>query len=156
MNKELLKQVCADTEKSHEENKKEEVKQKIREIVEEYLTKIDVLDKKISDLQDERTQLKLTIDDLKLGKLSLIEDRLKVDKKAREVNVIEIHEINIHHNNPFYIPYEVTYPSVLNTRYCSGGGMLTCSSTSFTTTGADCKNYAIGSYTINGQPMHLR
>ena len=174
MNKELVQKVYDDTYKSHTEEKQNVIKEKIQEIVKEYLIKVDNLVKRISELQDERKQLRLTLDDIKLGKLGLIEDRIKKDDKARKVNIIEITEIHNHNYPPYLQPYVVTMPAIAwpgqnPIVYCSGGNAGGYSpigssgsaqaeviGTSFTTTGADCKNYAVGAYTINGESVHFR
>ena len=175
MSEDEIKKVIDETEKSHRNEKQEKAKEKIKEIVAEYLKRIDGLDTKIDELQSEKKQLKLTLDDLKSGKLDVLKERLEKDEKARKINTIEIREIYIHHDhsNPYYVPYVINYPPVTYpwqnpVVYCgvAGGqvGILTSGATcqaevigtSFTTTGAECKNYSVGTYSIGTGVVNFR
>ena len=170
MTSEQTRKVVEATEKDFQEKKQEAVKEKIKEIVTEYLKRIDNLDTKIDELQEEKKQLKLTLEDLKTGKLDVLKERLEKDPRAKKINVIEIIELHLHniHLNPFYQPWEIHYHPVpvypQPIVYCgagdtgmgilaSGGGTV---GLSFNASSADCKNYSVGTYSINSSTVNFR
>lgn len=155
---------------------KEKAKEKIKAIVLDYLERIEKLDNQIDELQDEKKQLKLTLDDIKSGKLEVLKERLEKDPKAKRVNVIEIHETHIHNHNhsPWYQPYVITYPSAnviplpITTIQCdnnsymelclskgsSAGGVV--SNASFSVNASDCKSYSVGTYQVGSNAVNFR
>jgi hypothetical protein len=174
MTEEMIKTVIDATEKSHQERKQDAVREKVKKIVQEYLEHIDSLDEKIDELQGEKKQLKLTLEDLKSGKLDVLKERLEKDPKAK-VNIIEIHEIH-HHDpyNPFYTPWIINYPVYPTAPYnpivpwqnpvvycgaTSGGqagGTVGSIEAQFTVNGSDCKAYSVGTYTVSGNAVNFR
>ena len=177
MTSEQTRKVVEATEKDFQEKKQEAVKEKIKEIVTEYLKRIDNLDTKIDELQEEKKQLKLTLEDLKTGKLDVLKERLEKDPRAKKINVIEIIELHQHnhtHLNPLYQPWEIHYHPVpmpaypQPTLYCEGYNLDTNTSIgilngggntvglSFNASSADCKNYTVGTYLINSSTVNFR
>ena len=186
MTQDQTKKVVEETEKSFQEKKQEKTREKIKEIVTEYLKHIDELDTKIDELQEEKKQLKLTLEDLKTGKLDILAERLKKDPKAKKVNIIEIRETHIHHDhyNPYYVPYVINYPVYPTTPInpivpwqnpviygtCNGGSLgmstttgiatsgLNCATVDaqFAVNGSDCKAYSIGTYEVSGNVVNFR
>jgi hypothetical protein len=181
MTKETVKSVVDDTQKSYQESKQQVVKEKIKSIVLEYLKRIDDLDSKIDELQAEKKQLKLTLDDLKSGKLDVLAERLEKDPVAKQVNIIKIHETHIHHHdhyNPYHTPFVINYPvyptAPLNpitpwinpAIYCVGavagiglavgGGGCSATDAQFTATGFDCKTASVGSYSVGDSVVNFR
>ena len=112
MTQEIAKAVVEEAEKSFQEKKQDKIKERIKEIVQDYLKRIEDLDVKIEELQGEKKQLRLTLDDFKTGKLDVLKERLEKDPKAKKVNTIEIREIHIHHDhyNPYHQPWVINYP----------------------------------------------
>ena len=181
MGNDEIKKVIDATEKEHQNVKQEKAKEKVKEIVTEYLKRIDGLDTKIDELQSEKRQLKLTLDDLKSGKLEILKERLEKDEKARKVNTIEIHEIHIHHDhyNPYYTPWVINYP-VYPTAPLNpvlpfyGNGNIMCTTTAgytgnalncatigtvdsqFIVNGSECKSYSVGTYSVGANVVNFR
>ena len=174
MNEKEIKNVVEATEKDFQSREKEKLEKHIKELVTEILEKIDKVKEELRELNDKKKSLEMDLSDLRNGSLKLIEERHQKDKKSQKVAIFEIHETHIHNNNPWYVPFEVTYPP---TTYpwqnpviygtCGAGqvGILTSGSnckaeaigTSFTTTGADCKSYVVGTYTLsNGSSTNIR
>ena len=174
MGNDEIKKVIDATEKEHQNVKQEKAKEKIKEIVTEYLKRIDGLDTKIDELQSEKRQLKLTLDDLKSGKLEILKERLEKDEKARKVNTIEIHEIHIHHDhyNPYYTPWVIDHqPNQVLPFYGNGnimcttagytGNAINCAAigtvdSQFTVNGSECKSYSVGTYSIGANVINFR
>ena len=149
--------------------------EKLKDVVKDTLHKIKDLDKQIDELESERKILKLDIDDLKAGRLDRIEERQKVDKKAKRVSVIIVEkEVHHHHYTPWQQPYVIHYvpyyPPVINPVYCDNftttGGQsatlgLAVSATSnygsvFSLNATTAKNYTIGTYAIGDKTVYLQ
>ncbi len=106
MNKEVAKKAFEAAEKELEDKQIE----KLKNVVKDTLRKIQDLDKEICKLEEERKILKLDIDDLKAGRLDKIEERQKVDSKAKQVSVIIVEkEVHHYHGSPWYQPYVIHY-----------------------------------------------
>ena len=106
MNKEVAKKAFEAAEKELEDKQIE----KLKNVVKDTLRKIQDLDKEIVKLEEERKILKLDIDDLKAGRLDKIEERQKVDSKAKQVSVIIVEkEVHHYHGSPWYQPYIIHY-----------------------------------------------
>lgn len=149
---------------AEEEIKKDQIN-KIKDIVKITLEKIENLDKKVKELQNERKLLKLDIDDLKEGRLDRIEDRQKIDAKAKEVSVITVIKEQIVREIPVYPwhwPYIVTIKEpywIPGAVYYASSNNLTSATTvnTFITDGSSFKTYVTGSYMLaNGNTVHLR
>lgn len=172
MNEKEIRNVVESTEKSFQSREKEELEKHIKELVTELLEKIDKVKEELRELNDKKKALEMDLADLRNGSLKLIEERHQKDKKSQKVAIFEIHETHIHHHdNPYYVPYVINYPPVTYPWqtpivYCGGnagsiGVTATCQAevvgTSFTTTGADCRSYAVGTYTLsNGSAANVR
>ena len=154
---ELVRKVAEQTEKTFQEKKDEAKKEMVREIVQKTLERIDELDKEIKELEEKRKILKMDLEDLKNGKLNLIEERQKVDEKARETSIIVIKEVvKKYVPSPWYQPYFIEWntPSEwnkvwysTNSTKLSTGDVFNCSFT---------KDNAIGTYDINGKIINVR
>ena len=153
--------------------------EKLKEAVKNTLRKIKDLDDDIVKLEDERKILKLDIDDLKAGRLDKIEERQKVDKKAKRVSVIVVEkEVHHYHGSPWYQPYVihyVPYPQVQplpispvyvndSIHYCNGNGQSALLGMSATTDGnnsvfmlnaSTAKNYTTGTYDLGTKIVNL-
>ena len=166
MNKEVVKQAYAEAEKEARDKQVAEVKL----IIKKTLEKLSTIRKQIKDLQEEEKILKLDIDDIKDGHLDRIEERQRLDKKAKEVSVVTIiKELEvIREVNPWYTPYKViwslpqTIPAYNNGLFCTTGSgnslglTLTTSSNYCSINSSVAKDGAIGAYDINGSIVNLR
>jgi hypothetical protein len=127
---------------------------KVKEIVKKTLTKIEKLDDKIKDLQEERKLLRLDIDDLKAGRLDRIKERQEKDPKAKLVSVVILKEKPaVEYVNAYYQPYELTW------NYTTGDSSYlgyAATSNGVYIDGSTAKLAAIGTYDINGHIIHLR
>ena len=123
---ELIKQVTESTEKAFQAKKDDAKKEMIRQIVQRTLERIDELDKEIKELEDQRKILKLDLEDLKNGKLNLIEERQKVDEKARKISLVIIKEVVKEYvPTPWYQPYFVDWnPTYVDLTWCGVVGQL--------------------------------
>jgi len=153
---ELIKSVTETTEKEFQKRKDDVKKEMVREIVQKTLERIDELDKEIKELEDSRKILKLDLEDLKNGKLNLIEERQKIDEKARKTSLVIIKEVVKEYvPTPWYQPYYIdwNYPVNDNKFYCStgiplsNGDVFTCSF---------AKDHTAGAYNIHGKIINLR
>ena len=178
MTSEVAKKAFELAEKELEEKQIE----KLKDVVKDTLRKIKDLDDEIGKLEEDRKILKLDIDDLKAGRLDKIEERQKVDKKAKRVSVIVVEkEVHHHHydrwHQPYVIHYVPYYPQVtptvhfpLNPVYgCHGGGQtaviatglaigsstLTSGSNVFSLNASTAKNYTSGTYDLGTKTVFL-
>lgn len=122
-------------EKELKQEKQDELKNKIKGIVKDTLEKIDKIDKQEKELAEKKKVLKKDIDDLKAGRLDLIEERQKESQLARDTSVFKvvIKEIQYPPQNSCYSLYSgttdstvswkipVTYTSGWNVSNCVGG-----------------------------------
>ena len=146
-----MKKVVELTEKEFQTKKEEQLKQAVKEIVQHTLERIDELDKEIKEREDSKRILKLDLEDLKNGKLDLIEERQKKDSKTAKISLVIIKEIisNNYYPQPIWIkPYAITWNP--NTIWCGStsiGGTFTCSAV---------KENAIGAYDVHGKVVNFR
>jgi len=105
MEQEIVKEGVALAEKEAREKQVETVKK----IVQKTLEKIDELNKRIDELQEERKILKMDLEDLKDGKLGRIQERQVKDEKARQTSVVII-EREVIRDHSYPVPYPVPYP----------------------------------------------
>lgn len=167
MNKETIKKAV----ESAEQELKDKQVEKLKGVVKDTLQKIKDLDDKIKALEDERKILKLDIDDLKAGRLDLIEERQKVDEKARKVSVIIVErEVPRRYNDPWYQPYVIHYvpyyPPAHNFPITYGNsqsaviglalGASTVSDDSvFCLNNSIAKNHTSGTYAVGDKTVYL-
>jgi len=172
MNKEIAKEGFELAEKEAREKQVREVK----EIVLKTLEKLENINKEIGVLKEEKKILEMDINDLKMGKIDRIVERQDKDPKAKDTSVVVIirEKETIREVSPWYWPYRVvwnepytpawyTSPAV----FCNStaGAMATtqnsfdCSCDGTYTPTINCsvaKDFAIGTYEVNGHPVHLR
>lgn len=124
MTKDIVKKAIGEAE---QELQQEEVN-KIKAIVKKHLEKINDKQKQKAKLEEEIKYLKKDLEDMKAGRLDMIEERHETDEKAREIRIIEIHKIEKEYipMRPWYSPYQITW-AVSNTGYsnCVGGTITT-------------------------------
>lgn len=136
------------------EVQEEEIK-KIKEIVKAHLQKIDEQQKIKSEADEKIRLLKKDLEDLKEGRLDRIEERHKLEPKAREIRIIEIRKIEKQYipMQPWYSPWVITYSPVYTnpslTYYNGTSGTLTVSGNTFA-------NFTSGTYQLgNGHNVTL-
>jgi len=178
--KDDVRTVVESTEKEFEQSKLEKQKEAVKAIVQQTLEKIEKLDTEIKELEEEKRILRLDIEDMKNGKLNLIEERQRKSEKARNTSVVIIKEVHTEYiptPSPWYQPYwiqtnPITWqqPAVV---FCSGGSTgNTMNSTGISTTltsGTSCelsggmafscstvKDNTIGAYEVSGHIVNLR
>ena len=162
MNKEVAKKAVQSAEQELEDKQVE----KLKDVVKDILQKIRDLDVEIKKLEDDRKILKLDLENLKNGRLDLIEERQKVDKKAKEISVILVEKQVPHHfNDPWYQPYVIHYvpyyPPVqtfpLNPIYSTSGGQVGGFTTTsvFSLNNSTAKNFTSGTYAIGDNIVNL-
>ena len=172
MNKEVIQKAIQSAEQEIEDKQVE----KIKTIVKDTLQKIRDIDDEIKELEDDRKILKLDIDNLKEGRLDRIEERQKVNKKAKKISVIIVEkEVHHHHYDRWYEPYKITYmpyyPPVQplpispifyndNIHCCTTTGQSGVSATIsacdvFSLSNSIAKNFTVGTYPINGEIVNL-
>ena len=176
MNKEVIKKVVQSAEQELEDKQVE----KLKDVVKDILRKIKDLDDEIFKLEEDRKILKLDIDDLKAGRLDKIEERQKVDKKAKSVSVIVVEKEVHHHYDRWYQPYVIHYVpystvpnfqplicnSVLNTGAAQSTsvinglaiGMSTTNAcgANFTLNASIAKNHTSGTYDLGTKTVYLQ
>ena len=147
-----IKGLVEAAEKAFTKEKDEKTEALVKVIVQETLEKIEKLEKKIDEFQDEKKQLKLTIEDLKSGNLKLLKERLDKDKHAANVTNIRIVEvvqpiwIESRPVNPWHKPWEIWY-----------GGNSGASTWNFTCDANSAKTATLGTYcTSSGKAITLR
>jgi hypothetical protein len=170
MEKEIIKKAFESAEKEAQEKQVEFVKK----IVQKYLEKIDSLSKKKEEVDEEIRLLKKDLDDLKAGRLDKIEERQKVDDKAREVALIIIHKIDREYVPlaPWRSPYEIVWNNS-NVTYLTGPATFDAVSTgtpyttttgcmssgvgdcTYTVTGITVSNFTSGAYRIGGKIINF-
>jgi len=96
-------------EKELEEEKKEKEVKLIKEAIKQTLEKIAWLEKEIKEKQEEKKILKQDIDNIRAGRLDLIEERQRKDEKARETSIIIVEKVKEvhHHYDRWYEPYRI-------------------------------------------------
>lgn len=97
-------------EKELEEEKKEKEVKLIKEAIKQTLEKIAGLEKEIKEKQEEKKILKQDIDNIRAGRLDLIEERQKKDEKAKKTSTIIVEKVKEvhHHYDRWYEPYRIT------------------------------------------------
>jgi hypothetical protein len=105
---ELIKEATHEAQKSWEKEKREKVYETVKKIVKATLEKIEELEKRKDNIQEEIRILKKDIDDLKAGKLDAIKERQDINPRAKDVSIIIIKEKEIiRETNPWYVPYYI-------------------------------------------------
>ena len=129
-------------EKEIKKEKEEQLKNKIKDIVQETLEKIERIEKEEKELAEEKKILKQDIDNLKSGRLDLIEERQNKNSKARDASIFKVKTKKIEYppNNSIYSITATSTPLVLNAD----------SSYGFNTTGYISATYTCGTYNLNG------
>jgi len=145
MSEEQIKKATELAENEFNNKKNEKINSLVKKIVQEALERIEVLEQEMNELNEEKKQLKMTIDDLKAGRMDLLKERLEKDKTANTVipTVIHITEIireKTPYRNPWQEPWTVWY-----------GG------TTYNGTSGDFKHATFGTYCLsNGKIINLR
>ena len=172
MTEEVVKEGFAQAEKEQKEKQVEEVKR----IVTKTLEKLEEVKTEIRELNDERKLLEMDIEDLKEGKIERIVERQEKDPRARKVSVVVILKEKevIREVNPWYWPYRVIWPSypvqtpVQPLPVFYGSAIADDVSPAFFTAAGNqslgfstincsvAKEAVIGTYEVNGHPVHLR
>jgi hypothetical protein len=132
MSNENIKKAFGDAEKELQQEEIEKIKGVVRSYLEEIQEKQDKRKKKqaeIDEIDEEIKLLKKDLDDLKAGRLDRMEERQRIDKKARDNSIIIIKKIEKEYvpYKPWYSPYEIIwsrpqqplYPDINNRMYCS-------------------------------------
>ena len=163
---ESYKKVVDSTEKEFQTRKEEQLKEAVKEIVQHTLEKIDELDKEIKEKEESKKILKLDLEDLRNGKLDLIEERQKKDSRAARVSLVIIKEIvrEPYYSQPIWIrPYDITWNP--NTVWCNAPSIATNAvynsqstalSTGGTFTCSVVKDNASGCYNIGTKIINFR
>lgn len=145
-----IKQAYDFAQKEIEKEKQEALKLKVKDIVKSTLEKIAKIDEKELKLAEEKKILKKDIDDLKAGRLDLIEERQKESELARGTSVFQV------------VLKEIHYPPQYNTYTITGTGctaLYDCSTTALNcstiTTGWATSNCVSGTYNIGGIIKYL-
>jgi len=175
MGEKEIRAVVESTEKEFEKKKVEQRKEAIKEIVQRTLERIDELDNRIKGLEEEKRILKLDIEDMKNGKLDLIEERQRKSEKARNTSLVIIKEVHKEYiPTPWYQPYyiqpnPIVWPepviwcngTTLGATY-SNAGTITNSASScnlsdgLTFTCSAVRDNTVGTYEISGHIVNLR
>lgn len=143
--------------------------EKVKEIVKATLEKLESLKEKKKDIEEQIKILKLDLDDLKQGRLDRIEERQSKDKRARETSIFQIIKIveEHHHYDHWYQPYKIVYtpcdyywsgPTIdLSTTPVGDNNFtITGNSDSYTINCSVAKDYAAGTYEIDGRIINFR
>jgi len=136
-----IKQAYDFAQKEIKKEQEEALKNKIKGIVKETLEKIDNIDKEEKKLAERKKILKKDIDDLRAGRLDLIEERHKESQLAKDTSVFRVVLKEIHYP-PQWSSYRLILPDNGTgiTTYCNGWTTST---------------YTGGTYNINGQVKFL-
>lgn len=139
MSNEQIKKAFGDAEKELQQEEIDKIKGIVRSYLEEIQEKQDKKNRKqkeVDEIDEEIRLLKKDLDDLKAGRLDKMEERQRIDKRAREISIIIIKKVEKEYipYRPWYSPYEITwnnhYPqSDPNKYYCLNG---TCGQTTGT------------------------
>ena len=153
-----------------EKEKQEALKRKVKAIIKATLERIEEEEKQIKAHQENLSILKKDLKDLEAGRLDLIEERQKKDKKAREVSVVTVKKVEkfvgpTRYNayRPWYWPFEITPNNVDLGGFftdLNNAVSFTCGGTSnelMTLTGNMCSSFAPGTYEMNsGNTIDIR
>jgi hypothetical protein len=168
MTSEIVKKGFALAEKEQKDKQIEEVKK----IVSKTLERLEEVKKNIKELNDKRKILEMDIEDLKEGKIDRIVERQEKDPKAKEASVVVILKEKevIREVNPWFWPYTVIWPTTVPV--WTGGAVTYANTANFSTlTEGSSQNFVgacstiscsvakeatIGTYDVNGHPVHLR
>lgn len=143
MEKEIIKAYDF-AEKEIKKEKDEQLKNKIKSIVKETLEKIEEIEKKEKELAEEKKILKQDIDNLKSGRLDLIEERQNKNPKAKDISTFRVKTKKIEYppNNSIYsITATSSSPTILVASSDYAG---------FSTTGYVSATYTCGTYNLSG------
>lgn len=127
-------------EKEIKKEKDEVLKQKIKSIVKETLEKIEEIEKEEKELAEEKKILKQDIDNLKSGRLDLIEERQEKNPKARDISIFRV------------ITKKIEYPpknSLYSITATSGTIPLIVDANNGFYTGYTTATYTCGTYNLN-------
>lgn len=98
-------------EKDFEMKKEEAVAKLVKKYVHDSLEKIDVIDGKIKELEREKKELKVRLDDLKRGRLDLIKEKIdKLDDSYTKITPFIIIK-EVPSRNMFDVWYETMHAS---------------------------------------------
>ena len=156
-----IKEAYNFAQKEIEKEKQEALRLKVKDIVRSTLEKIDKIDKEEKELAEKKKILKKDIDDLKAGRLDLIEERQKESELARNTSVFKVILKEIHYPPQCNI-YTIT-PSYSYDSNAFGNLTTTCLSTSGVTTNCEAStitgwatsNCVSGTYNIDGIIKYL-
>lgn len=105
------KQLVKLAEEELEQEKVEKQKQLIKDAIKQTLERIEELDGEIRKKQKKKKILKQDIDNIRAGRLDLIEERQKKNGEANRTSVIRVEKVKEvhHHYDHWYEPYRI-YP----------------------------------------------
>jgi len=164
LTKDVVKQGYNEAQDSLKQKQIDEVKRivlKTLEKIESLKTERDSANDRVKDIDERIKLLKLDIDDLKEGRLDLMEERQAKDAKAKDTSlVIIVKETKVEHDYPYwYWPWRVIwrgeqYPQI----YCGGTSTTTSNSCDWTyLTCSSAKWGTPGTYTLSsGNTTNLR
>jgi hypothetical protein len=114
MSNEQIKKAFGDAEKELQQEEIDKIKSIVRSYLEEIQDKQDKKNRKqkeVDEIDEEIRLLKKDLDDLKAGRLDKMEERQKVDKRARDISIIIIKKVEKEYvpYKPWYSPYDITW-----------------------------------------------
>lgn len=160
--KEIAKQAVELAEKEAQEKQVHFIKQ----VVQEYLERIEKFRKEEREAKAKREALEHDLDDIKAGRLDKVKERQEKNPVAKEVAPIVIRIVEEHYQPlyPWHSQWVVEWknqPSVVST-WCdttdatSGGiGCTTICSNSMTTTGTALSSFTHGTYNVGTRIVNL-
>ncbi len=108
MTEKETKALVNSAEKEIVKEREEKAKKLIKEVITKTLDKIEEESEIIKEAQERKKIHKQNLDNIRAGRLDLIEERQKKSEKAREVSVIIVEKKEVHHHYPqYYWPYSV-------------------------------------------------
>lgn len=147
-------------EKELEEEKKEKQIALIKAAIKQTLEKLETKKKERKELDDEIKILKQDIDNIRGGRLDLMEERQRKNEKAKETSVIIIEKEKVreihHHYDRWYEPYRIIpapspepwWPQI-NPYWCTGADIVNDDLTDYMTISCSmAKDASPGTYEL--------
>jgi hypothetical protein len=154
-----------------EKELKEKQIQEVKETVKKILLGIDDCDENIGKWVEKKKYLKMDLEDLKAGRLDKIEERQKLDPKARDYAVIIIiKEKEVVREVPYwYWPYQVYYgpqwpiygtigtiTSGSTNTVTTAGQLYAANTGTISINNSIAKDYTSGTYVLDTKTINLR
>lgn len=153
------KQLVKLAEEELEQEKVEKQKQLIKDAIKQTLERIEELDNEIKEKQRKKKILKQDIDNIRAGRLDLIEERQKKNGEAGRTSVIRVEKVKeVHHYyDHWYEPYRIyplpdPYPYIPQTPiWCSTAdcGSTLANDSYMTITSSMAKDVSCGTYKLD-------